>query len=200
MDSSNKEGDGSLQIQKKVKVVFVVGGPGSGKGTQCEKIVQNFGYTHLSTGDLLRNEIKTGSENGTMIQNIMGEGKLVPSELTVKLIQKAISETNNNKFLIDGFPRNEENVTTFENLTRIEPEFLLFLDCPKEEMMRRLLSRNQGRDDDNMETILKRFQVFEESTIPVIDYYATKGKLRKVDAGKPVDEVFDSIKAIFSSN
>ncbi|KAI5642191.1 hypothetical protein M9H77_00061 [Catharanthus roseus] len=174
-----QESDGSLPNQKKMKVVFVVGGPGSGKGTQCEKIVQHYGYTHLSTGDLLRKEIKTGSENGTMIQNIMKEGKLVPSDLTVGLIKKAISEIDNDKFLIDGFPRNEENLSVFENLTGIEPEFVLFLDCPKEEMTRRLLSRNRGRDDDNEETIRKRLQVFEDSTLPVINYYASKGKVRK---------------------
>ncbi|PHU30978.1 UMP-CMP kinase 3, partial [Capsicum chinense] len=173
-------GAGSLTINKKVTVVFVLGGPGSGKGTQCANIVENFGYTHLSAGDLLRAEIKSGSENGTMISNMIKEGKIVPSEVTIKLLQRAIQENGNDKFLIDGFPRNEENRAAFELVTGIEPEFVLFFDCPEEEMEKRLLGRNQGREDDNIETIRKRFKVYMESSLPVIEYYNSKGKVRKV--------------------
>ncbi|KAG0494412.1 hypothetical protein HPP92_005406 [Vanilla planifolia] len=163
---------------KKVTVLFVLGGPGSGKGTQCANIVQHFGFTHLSAGDLLRAEILSGSENGTMIQNMIKEGKIVPSEVTIKLLQIAMAENENDKFLIDGFPRNEENRAAFEKVTNIEPEFVLFFDCSEEEMERRLLNRNQGREDDNIDTIRKRF---------------------KIDAGKPVGEVFEFVKGIFSS-
>ncbi|KAL3742621.1 hypothetical protein ACJRO7_018006 [Eucalyptus globulus] len=179
---------------------FFSSGPGSGKGTQCANIVQHFGFTHLSAGDLLRAEIKSGSENGTMIQNMIKEGKIVPSEVTIKLLQKAIQESGNDKFLIDGFPRNEENRAAFEAVTKIEPEFVLFFDCSEEEMERRLLSRNQGREDDNIETIRKRFKVFLESSLPVIEYYNSKEKVRKIDAGKPVEEVFEAVKVIFTSN
>ncbi|KAK4849096.1 hypothetical protein QYF36_020785 [Acer negundo] len=157
VDAANKEANGSI-AEKKPTVIFVLGGPGSGKGTQCANIVQHFGYTHLSAGDLLRAEIKSGSENGTMIQNMIKEGKIVPSEVTIKLLQKAIQENGNDKFLIDGFPRNEENRAAFEEVTKIEPEFVLFFDCSEEEMERRLLGRNQGREDDNIETIRKRFK------------------------------------------
>ncbi|KAJ6827020.1 putative UMP-CMP kinase 3 isoform X1 [Iris pallida] len=113
--------------EKKVTVVFVLGGPGSGKGTQCANIVEHFGFTHLSAGDLLRAEIKSGSENGAMIQNMIKEGKIVPSEVTIKLLQRAMLESDNDKFLIDGFPRNEENRAAFERVTKILPEFVLFL-------------------------------------------------------------------------
>lgn len=184
---------------KKVTVVFVLGGPGSGKGTQCANIVQHFGFTHLSAGDLLRAEIKSGSENGTMIQSMIKEGKIVPSEVTVMLLQRAMEESGNDKFLIDGFPRNEENRASFESVTGIDPEFILFFDCPEEEMERRLLSRNQGREDDNIETIRKRFKVYLESSLPVIHYYDSKGKVRKIDAAKPVDAVFEDVKTLFSS-
>ncbi|KAG6749219.1 hypothetical protein POTOM_046262 [Populus tomentosa] len=222
--------------EKKPTVVFVLGGPGSGKGTQCANIVEHFGYTHLSAGDLLRAEIKSGSENGntkweclglpllkaggvgihsyqalsffigigcilhliTMIQNMIKEGKIVPSEVTIKLLQKAMQDSGNDKFLIDGFPRNEENRAAFEAVTKIEPAFVLFFDCPEEEMERRILSRNQGREDDNIETIRKRFKVFLESSLPVVEYYDSKGKVRKVDAAKPIDEVFEVVKAIFT--
>lgn len=184
--------------EKGVKVVFVLGGPGSGKGTQCANIVRDFGFTHLSAGDLLRAEIKSGSENGTMIQDMIKEGKIVPSEVTIKLLENAMLKNGNDKFLIDGFPRNEENRAAFEEVTKIEPEFVLFFDCSEEEMERRLLSRNQGRDDDNIETIRKRFKVFLESSLPVIEHYNAKHKVRKVEAARPIDEVFESVKIIFS--
>ncbi|KAM0945541.1 putative phosphotransferase with a phosphate group as acceptor [Dioscorea sansibarensis] len=196
--SKLQDADESFPGDKKITVVFVLGGPGSGKGTQCANIVQHFGFTHLSAGDLLRAEIKSGSENGTMIQNMIKEGKIVPSEVTIKLLQRAMRESGNDKFLIDGFPRNEENRAAFEEVTKIEPEFVLFFDCPEEEMQRRILGRNQGREDDNIETIRKRFKVFMESSLPVIEYYKSKGKVRKIDAGKPIEEVFEAVKEIFS--
>ncbi|CAK9184590.1 unnamed protein product [Ilex paraguariensis] len=127
------------------------------------------------------------------------EGKIVPSEVTIKLLQRAMQENNNDKFLIDGFPRNEENRAAFESVTGIEPEFVLFVDCSAEEMERRLLSRNQGREDDNIDTIRKRFKVYMESSLPVIEYYNSKGKVRKIDAGKPIGEVFEAVKAVFTS-
>ncbi|KAF8038316.1 hypothetical protein BT93_B0989 [Corymbia citriodora subsp. variegata] len=175
------------------------GGPGSGKGTQCAKIVQHFGFAHISTGDLLRDESRSGSETGNMIESIMKEGKMVPAEVTIKLLQKAMQESGNDKLLIDGFPRNEENRAAYEAVIKIEPKLVLFLDCSEEEMERRLLNRNQGRLDDNIETMRKRFKVFKESTLPVIEYYNSKGKVRKIDAGKPAEEVFEDIKTIFTS-
>ncbi|XP_076922808.1 UMP-CMP kinase 3-like [Bidens hawaiensis] len=199
VDAAHTEGTKSALSVKKPKVVFVLGGPGSGKGTQCANIVEHFGYTHLSAGDLLRAEINSGSENGTMIQNMIAEGKIVPPEVTIKLLEKAMMESENNKFLIDGFPRNEENRATFESVTGIVPEFVLFFDCSEEEMERRLLSRNQGRVDDNIDTIRKRFKVFVESSLSVINHYNSKGKVKKIDAGKPVAEVFEDVKVIFTS-
>ncbi|XP_047965885.1 UMP-CMP kinase 3-like isoform X1 [Salvia hispanica] len=198
VDAVNKGANGSAPINKKVTVVFVLGGPGSGKGTQCANIVEHFGYTHLSAGDLLRAEIKSGSENGTMIQNMIKEGKIVPSEVTIKLLKRAIEENENDKFLIDGFPRNEENRAAFESVTGIQPEFVLFFDCSEEEMQKRLLGRNQGREDDNIETIRKRFNVYMESSLPVIEYYSAKGKVKKIDAARPIGEVFEAVKAIFT--
>ncbi|CAM0913275.1 unnamed protein product [Alopecurus aequalis] len=182
---------------KKVAVVFVLGGPGSGKGTQCSNIVEHFGFTHLSAGELLRTEIKSGSENGAMIDNIINEGKIVPSEITIKLLEEAMIRSENDKFLIDGFPRNEENRVTFENVIKISPDFVLFFDCSEEEMGRRLLGRNQGRADDNIDTIRKRFGTFIESSLPVIQYYESKGMVKKINAAKPIPEVFEDVKTIF---
>ncbi|XP_034709876.1 UMP-CMP kinase 4-like isoform X2 [Vitis riparia] len=98
------------------------------------------------------------------------EGKIVPSEVTVKLLQQAMQGSTNNKFLIDGFPRNEENRTAFENI---------------------------GRVDDNIQAIPKRFQVYFESTLPVIDYYSSKRKVQKIDAERSIEEVFEAVKSIF---
>lgn len=180
------------------KVIFVLGGPGSGKGTQCALIVEHFRFTHLSAGDLLRAEINSGNENGMMIQSMIKEGKIVPSELTVKLLQNAMLKSGNNKFLIDGFPRNDENRATFELVTGIRPEFILFFDCTEEEMERRLLGRNQGRVDDNIETIRKRFKVFVDSSLPVINHYESFGKVRKIDAVGTREEVFESVRNLFA--
>ncbi|CAM8965621.1 unnamed protein product [Rhodiola kirilowii] len=197
-ESAVKEINGSTLDGKKVNVIFVIGGPGSGKGTQCANIVKNFGYTHLSAGNLLRAEIQSGSPDGTMIQNMIKEGKIVPYQVTINLLQKAMQQTANDKFLIDGFPRNEENRAAFEAMTHILPEFVLFFDCAEEEMERRLLGRNQGRVDDNVDTIRKRFKVFSDSTLPVIDYYNSLRKVKKIDAGKPVEDVFEAVKSVFS--
>nr|GMD38185.1 UMP-CMP kinase 3-like isoform X1 [Ipomoea batatas] len=133
-----------------------------------------------------------------MIQRMIKEGKIVPPGVTIALLQKAIQETENDKFLIDGFPRNEENREAFERITGIQPDFVLFFDCTEEEMARRLLNRNQGREDDNIVTIRKRFNVFKESTLPVIEYYKSKGKVQKIDAVKPPNEVFETVKAVFT--
>lgn len=176
----------------------LIGGPGSGKGTQCSKIVENFGFTHLSAGDLLQAEVKSGSEKGKMIDEFKKEGKIVPSEVTVELLQKAMQNSPNKKFLIDGFPRNEENRIVFEEIVNIEPVLVLFFDCSEEELIRRILSRNQGRNDDNMETIPKRLKVYMESTMPVIDYYSSKGKVVKIDSQRPIEEVFLEIKDVFA--
>lgn len=184
---------------KDLKVVFVLGGPGSGKGTQCAKIVDTFGFVHLSAGDLLRAEINSGNENGTMIQNMIKEGKIVPAEVTVKLLEKAMKESDNDKFLIDGFPRNLDNRRCFDEVTGIEPQFILFFECPEEVMEKRLLGRNQGRVDDNIETIRKRFKVFIESSLPVVSHYEECGKVHKIDATKNPDEVFETIKPLFQN-
>ncbi|XP_042003077.1 UMP-CMP kinase 3-like isoform X4 [Salvia splendens] len=134
-----------------------------------------------------------------MIKNMIKDGQIVPSEVTVKLLLRAMEESGNDKFLIDGFPRNEENRAAFESVTGIEPEFVLFFDCPEEEMEKRVLNRNQGRADDNIESIRKRFKVYTQSSLPVIEYYDSKGKVRKIDASKPVEEVFEAVKEFFTS-
>ncbi|GJP53782.1 hypothetical protein CLOM_g12920 [Closterium sp. NIES-68] len=196
--SAGKSASGGPDGSFKPQIIFVLGGPGSGKGTQCAKIVEEYGFTHLSAGDLLRAEIKSGSSHGNMIQNMIKEGKIVPAEVTVGLLQKAMKESGNNKFLIDGFPRNNDNRTVFEKQTGVDPEFILFFDCPEDVMVKRLLGRNQGRIDDNMDTIKKRFRVFLDQSIPVVNHYDLRGKVRKIDATRSPDEVFQAVSPLFT--
>ncbi|MBA0718488.1 hypothetical protein Golax_006235, partial [Gossypium laxum] len=175
------------------------GGPGSGKGTQCIKIVETFGFAHLSAGDLLRREIASKSADGAMILNTIKEGKIVPSQVTVKLIQKEMELSDNHKFLIDGFPRTEENRVSFERIIGVEPNVVLFFDCPEEEMVKRVLNRNEGRVDDNLETIKKRLTVFQALSLPVINYYSEKGKLYTIKAIGTEDEIFEQVRPIFAA-
>lgn len=104
-------------------VVFVLGGPGSGKGTQSAKLVSDFGFVHLSAGDLLREEVNSGSKNGDMIATMIKNGEIVPSVVTVNLLKTAIEKSGKDRFLVDGFPRNEENNSSWEdNVCTIECE------------------------------------------------------------------------------
>ncbi|XP_024960513.1 probable UMP-CMP kinase 2 [Cynara cardunculus var. scolymus] len=177
---------------------FVLGGPGVGKGTQCTRIAETYGFTHLSVGDLLRKEISSNSEDGDMILETIAKGKIVSSEVTVKLLKSVIESGETDKFLIDGFPRSEENRVAYEQIIGIEPEVVLFFDCNEEEMMNRVLHRNQGRIDDNIDTTKERLKVFEAYTLPVIRYYTEKGKLYKINAIGTEDEIFERVRPIFA--
>ncbi|GKU97453.1 hypothetical protein SLEP1_g10596 [Rubroshorea leprosula] len=127
----NPDQDEGENISDECKVVYVLGGPGSGKGTQCSKIAKHLGFCHLTVGDLLQAEVESGSQRGKMIEDYKKEGKLVPSELAVRLLKQAVQRSKSKKFLIDGFPRNEENHIFAEKILKIEPDFVLFLDCSK---------------------------------------------------------------------
>ncbi|CAO2839028.1 unnamed protein product [Amaranthus hypochondriacus] len=134
-----------------------------------------------------------------MILEIIKEGKIVPSEVTVKLIQKALSAKDNHKFLIDGFPRTEENRVAYERIVGAEPNLVLFFDCPEEVMVKRLLNRKQGRVDDNKETVKTRLKVFKELSLPVVNYYSGRGILHTIDAVGTEDEIFKQVRAVFSA-
>ena len=185
------------------QIVFVIGGPGSGKGTQCNLINEKYGHSHISAGDLLRAERKKGGELGAMINEIIKEGKIVPSEITTTLLLNAIQECDNNKFLIDGFPRGMPNLTAWKELvpSNVEVPFLLLLQCPDEVMTARLMERGKtsGRIDDNVESIKKRLATDAAITQPVIDFFKSTGKLRVVDANRPINDVFSDVKIHFDS-
>lgn len=194
-------GGGIFTKERNPFITFVLGGPGSGKGTQCSRIVDTYGFTHLSAGDLLRKEITMNSENGAMILDTIAKGKIVPSEVTIKLIRKAIDSTENDKFLIDGFPRTEENRIAYERIVQIgvEPKIVLFFDCPEEVMVTRVLSRNEGRVDDNIDTVKERLKAFRSLNLPVINHYSNKGVLYKIDGTGTEDEIFERVRAVFDA-
>ena len=188
----------SSGVPADARVVFVLGGPGSGKGTQCERLIEKYGVKHLSAGDLLRAEVASGSAVGEECQALMKEGKLVPTEVTLGLIRKAMAQAEQKTFIIDGFPRAVDQGEAFE--AAIKPcEFVLFLDCPKETMQERLLKRGEtsGRADDNLETIAKRFDTFMEVSMPVMDHFADK--VHKVSSVPAPDEVFVEVCKVFQA-
>lgn len=188
---------GSTTPKAERTIVFVLGGPGSGKGTQCAKLVEDFGIVHLSAGDLLRAHMKSGSPDGNMVAEMIKDGQIVPSKVTNGLLEAAMAASSKQRFLIDGFPRNDENRAAFEKDTGEEPAFVLFFDCPEDIMTQRLLGRNEGRTDDNIETIKKRFAVFMESSLPVIDHYEARGKVRRINANRSAEEVYEEVRQLF---
>jgi len=196
-----------------VTVVFVLGGPGAGKGTQCAELVRDFGFCHLSAGDLLRAEQhRKGSEYGPLIQTCIREGTIVPMEVTVKLLENAMHAAmqddrpgegwSNGKarFLIDGFPRKMDQARKFEEDV-CESSLVLTFDTTEEVMLSRLLERGKtsGREDDNVESIKKRFLTHKEQTMPVIEHYAAVNKLAKVDSTGSVEEVHQAASAYIST-
>ncbi|KAJ8260659.1 hypothetical protein COCON_G00163820 [Conger conger] len=181
---------------KNAKIIFVVGGPGSGKGTQCEKVVAKYGYTHLSSGDLLRAEVASGSERGKNLSAIMQRGELVPLDTVLDMIKEAmIAKADVSKgYLIDGYPREVKQGEEFEKKIG-PPSLLLYIDAKSETMVKRLMKRGEtsGRADDNEETIKKRLDLYYKATEPVIAFYEGRGIVRKIDSEGSVDDVFSNV-------
>jgi UMP-CMP kinase len=152
---------------------------------------------HLSAGDLLRAEREKGSENGVLIDTLIKEGKIVPVEITVELIREAMAASKCNRFLIDGFPRNEDNVNGWEKKMGTEAvvERVIFIECAEAELERRLMHRGltSGRSDDNLETIRKRFGTFYESTMPIIKYFENLDKVVTVQGDNTREQVFSEL-------
>ncbi|KAI9334550.1 adenylate kinase-domain-containing protein [Obelidium mucronatum] len=191
------ESEGLLKTKK--DVVFVIGGPGSGKGTQSAKLATEFGLTHLSTGDLLRAEVAAGSEVGLFCDGLLKDGKIVPMNIVIDLLKAAIeraSQTDTNGILIDGFPRAVDQAVEFERALG-PPSFILNFYCPLSVLESRLLERGKtsGRSDDNLESIRKRFATFEKESLPVLEYFGDR--VFTVDGGNGgVDDVYAEVKAV----
>ncbi|ORZ16426.1 adenylate kinase-domain-containing protein [Absidia repens] len=186
-----------------VTVVFVLGGPGAGKGTQCDRLKKDYDFVHLSAGDLLREEQnREGSKYGELIKHYIKEGLIVPMEVTIALLEQAMRESmekdNKHRFLIDGFPRKMDQALKFEEAV-VPSKMVLYFECPEQVMLERLLKRGEssGRSDDNIDSIKKRFRVFKETSFPVIEAFEKENKVKTVSCVKPVDEVYQEVRVVF---
>ncbi|EEB05753.2 uridylate kinase [Schizosaccharomyces japonicus yFS275] len=178
------------------KVIYVLGGPGAGKGTQCSRLVKKYKLAHISAGDCLREEqSREGSKYGDLIRTYIKEGQIVPKEITIKLLEqkmKDYSAEGIDTFLIDGFPRKLDQYQAFEEM--VCPALTtLFFQCGQETMLARLLNRGKtsGREDDNTESIKKRFVTYVETSMPVIDAMKERGRCVTINAENDPDTVFE---------
>ena len=180
--------------------LVIFGPPGSGKGTQSENIINKYGLVHLSTGDLLRAEEKSGSELGNKIKELIDNGNLVPDCLVEEMVKKNV--TNNKEaagFIFDGFPRTKEQAAWLDNMLAEQGQSvtqMLALDVDNNELRTRILERGKasGRADDQNESIINnRIAVYHKQTQPVIDFYSAQGKFVSVDGIGSLDDVFGRI-------
>ena len=183
----------------KPNVIFVIGGPGCGKGTQCKRIVQNFGYVSFSSGDLLRKYVQEKKEGYEEISKKMQEGALISSETVMKVLKSYIINSENKKILLDGYPRNKENMEIWEKEMKgqVNEAGALYFEVSNEEMKKRILGRNEGRADDNEETIAKRLATFERETKPILSEFENRKILIKIDGMKSVDEITKEVSKQF---
>ncbi len=180
--------------------LVLFGPPGSGKGTQSDKLVATYGLIHLSTGNLLREEIAQKTPLGLEAKNIMDKGHLVPDEIVIGMIDSSLEHHKNaHGFLFDGFPRNVAQAQALDKLLELkktEINLVLALEVTEEELVKRLLNRGKtsGRGDDNDELVIrKRFAVYKNETALVADHYKRLRKLQSIKGEGTVDEIFASI-------
>lgn len=179
--------------------IVIFGAPGSGKGTQSEKIVEKYGINHISTGDVLRAEIKNGTELGKTAKKYIDEGQLIPDELMIDILAGVFDSFKESKGVIfDGFPRTIAQAEALKKMLADRGQdisVMIDLDVPEEELMTRLIKRGKesGRADDNEETIKKRLTVYHSQTAPLIDWYKKEKKYRHIDGIGQLERIFADI-------
>ena len=182
--------------------IVIFGAPGSGKGTQSDKLIEHYNLFHISTGDVLRDNIRRGTELGQIAKGFIDQGKLVPDELIIDILAQVLDE-NKDKIqqgvIFDGFPRTIPQAEALEKLlaergTKIDA--VVGLEVPEEELIKRILLRGQmsGRSDDNEETARKRLETYHNQTSPLKAYYEEQGKYRAINGMGSIDGIFDLIK------
>ncbi len=184
--------------------IVIFGAPGSGKGTQSEKIVEKYQLNHISTGDVLRAEIKNGTELGQTAKQYIDQGQLIPDELMVEILASVLDSfgAESKGVIFDGFPRTIPQAEALKRMLQErdqEVSVMLDLEVPEEELMDRLIKRGQtsGRADDNEETIKRRLVVYHEQTAPLKDYYKEEGSYRHINGFGELERIFaDICKAI----
>ncbi len=183
-----------------MKNIVIFGAPGSGKGTQSDLLIEKYGLNHISTGDVLRSEIKAGSELGKTAKEFIDKGQLIPDELMVSILASVYDTFGSEHagVIFDGFPR---TIPQAEALKAMLAErghaiaAMIELDVPEDELMTRLIKRGQesGRSDDNEETIRKRLAVYHSQTAPLIEWYEKEGLHRHINGLGTLDRIFADI-------
>ena len=180
--------------------IILFGPPGSGKGTQSEKLISKYGLKHLSTGDLLRSEISTQTPLGLEAKNFMDKGQLVPDEVVIGMISTALDANPDSQgFLFDGFPRTEAQSEALDKLLKLkktEIGVVLAMQVSEEELVKRLLNRGltSGRSDDNNEEVIRaRIIEYHKKTSAVADYYKKFDKVVYLNGEGTVDEIFSGL-------
>ena len=180
--------------------IVLFGPPGAGKGTQSEKLIAKYKLAHISTGDLFRKNLKEGTKMGILAQKYMDEGNLVPDEVVIGMVDDKIKETNkSNGYIFDGFPRTVEQAKALDELMNKNEtpiSTMISLDVPEKELTKRLLERGKtsGRpDDQNLDKIKNRIQVYQDETLPVASYYQKQEKHNNIPGVGGIDEIFENI-------
>ncbi|MBQ1972779.1 MAG: adenylate kinase [Paraprevotella sp.] len=182
-----------------MKNIVIFGAPGSGKGTQSDKIVEKYGFKHISTGDVLRGEIKNGTELGKTAKGYIDNGQLIPDSLMIDILASVYDSFGAVEGVIfDGFPRTIPQAEALKQMLAergTEVSVMLNLDVPEAELMDRLIKRGQisGRADDNEETIKKRLVVYQEQTSPLIEWYQNEGKHTHIQGSGELEKIFADI-------
>jgi adenylate kinase len=182
--------------------VLLIGPPGSGKGTQGERLAQRLGLRHIAAGDLLRAEVAAGSSLGREARQYMDRGELVPDELMIDLLMPVVIKAGQDGgYLLDGFPRSVAQAHAARRLAEQEgagADAAIYLDAPRDELVERILARAkvEGRADDTPDVVRTRLAVFDEATAPLVDYYRGRGLLHVVDAARSADEVTAGILSV----
>ena len=185
-----------------MKNIVIFGAPGSGKGTQSELLVEKYGFKHISTGDVLRNEIKKGTELGKTAQQFIDHGQLIPDELMISILASVYDAMQPcDGVIFDGFPRTipqAEALNVMLQERNSEIAAMLELDVPQEMLVERLVNRGltSGRADDNEETIRKRLDVYNNQTQPLIAFYEAEGKRNPVKGYGDIQEIHSALCAV----
>ncbi|MDO4958928.1 MAG: adenylate kinase [Prevotellaceae bacterium] len=182
--------------------IVIFGAPGSGKGTQSDKIIAEFGVEHISTGDVLRGEIKAGTELGKTASAYINEGKLVPDSLIVDMLASTLDSKGKDikGVIFDGFPRTIAQAEALDAMLKErgqEVNVVIGLEVDDEELIKRIIARGQtsGRADDNEETAKKRLNTYYSQTLPLKDFYIQQGKYAKINGVGSIDEIYAEISA-----
>lgn len=185
--------------------IVIFGPPGSGKGTQSDKIIEKYGLAHISTGQVLRKEIKAKTEAGITAKLFIDKGQLVPDDLIISILEKEYDKLSNRIGVIfDGFPRTPAQAIELKTMLqkrKTDISLMLSLEVERKELIERLLNRGKtsGRSDDTLGTIEKRIAVYEKQTAPVIDFYRKENKHFPIEGVGKVDAIFGRIKNAIES-